>query len=67
MNYRTVVVWSIVVAAIILTIDELGYYWWRQLNPGSHWSHLRGDYVPIVEYPPAPRTNGTLNNQWRRW
>lgn len=54
-------------AILLLAINELGYYWWRKINPGEHWSHLRGDFAPLVTYPPPPLGEGILNNQPRRF
>ena len=65
MTALRIAVYGALFAILILATNELGYYWWRKLNPGEHWSHLRGDFTPVIAYPPLPRGEGILNNQRR--
>jgi hypothetical protein len=33
----------------ILVLDELAYYWWKKINPGSTWSGILVKHPPTVE------------------
>jgi len=40
---------------VLILLDELAYYWWKDLNPGSQYAGI------LVKHPltPTPATSGT--------
>lgn len=34
--------WYLIVLIMFVLVDELAYYWWRKLHPGSHWHGVFG-------------------------
>ena len=39
--------------AVVIGLDELTYYWWKKINPGSSWTGLVAKH-PTQDQPSAP-------------
>jgi hypothetical protein len=50
------IIYIALIALIVILLDGYAYHIWKQLNPGSMYSHLRGVQAPLVDPNNPPRS-----------